>query len=214
MTTEAKTRERAAATRNRLKGDVQRTSIIGLNHGKLGTWFRGRWGARVSFTQWQLMPPWRRLTCHILPVLSAVLVGYCIVQTIGNRYEPRIVVSHAVVPAIVKPGQVAEQLVTARDERECHGMTRRWIVDSGGVIYDLMPIPVFQHVPDADPNTPFTFVHEFQVPYGITPGDATIHTHTDRWCNFFQKHLWPIHADYIESFKVVGEPEIRPPVRP
>lgn len=169
---------------------------------RLTHFYAGRMGARASFSAWQMMDPWRRLTCHLAPIACALCLGYVAVQLIGNRYEPRVVLSHTIAPNIVNPGQVAAQQIKAYDERNCEGTDTRWIVDSGKIIYDMADIPVFQHNETGDNSQPFTFVHEFQVPFGITPGPATIYTRASRWCNVFQEIFWPLTAEYHENFLV------------
>jgi hypothetical protein len=149
-----------------------------------------------------MMPPWRRLTCHVLPILCALCVSYVAVQLFGNRYDPRVVLSHVIVPANVMPGQTAAQEIRAFDDRNCQGVNWRWIVDSGSIYYDMASIPVFKHGGGVS-GAPFTFMHEFQVPVGITPGKATIYTLTSRWCNVFQEFLWPFTTEYGEDFTVV-----------
>jgi hypothetical protein len=148
------------------------------------------------------MNPWRRLACHVAPLLVSLLVGFVLVQLFGNRYQPRIIEDGQVFPAIVQPGTIAEVRYAARDERECLGRSRRWIVDSKGIIYDLTSIPVFQHIPGAPSYETFKFVHEFPVPRGISDGPATYHNRVDRWCNVFQEWFWPIHSFEQYNFEV------------
>src|ERR1700676_264556 len=76
---------------------------LGRVVGYVAACYAGRVGPRSTFSTWQMMPPWRRLTCHIAPLIFASLVGIATVQLIGNRYQPRIVVKSEIVPFNVTP---------------------------------------------------------------------------------------------------------------
>ena len=201
MTTTSRAKARAAAPGHRLKGDVQATSITGSDTTDgFGTWWRGRWGPRASFTQWQLMPPWRRVACHIVPVLFAFLVGIGAVQLVGDRYHPRIILEVRVSPQIVQPGQVVEVVYTAKDKRRCHGEVHRWIVDKDSRLYALPEVPVFYNYEGLPPS--FDFVRDIIIPPSIPDGPAVYHAETDRWCNALQRAFWPIHDANDAKFTV------------
>lgn len=192
MTTEARSKARAAAPGHRLKGDIQATSITGDTMSGFGTWFRGRWGARSSFTPWQLMPPWRRMTCHVMPVVVCGFIGIGLVQLIGDRFHPRIILDTRVVPSVVKPGQSVEVIYTAQDKRRCHGTVHRWIVDKDNRLYALPDVAVFYNYEGLPPK--FEFVRDITVPPSIPDGPAVYHDETDRWCNFLQQTFWSLYT--------------------
>lgn len=211
MTTETKARERAAAPDKRLKGDIQATSITGDTMNGFGTWWRGRWGARASFTKWQLMPPWRRMACHIMPIIIAGIVGIGVVQLVGDRYRPRVILDVRVIPAVVQPGQSIEIVYTAKDKRRCHGDVHRWIIDKDGRLYALSDVPVFYNYDGLPPS--FEFVRDIVVPPSMPDGPASYHAETDRWCNFLQSTFWPIHDTNDTTFTVsrgTPQPAIQP----
>lgn len=208
MTTAARAAARAAAPGRRLKGDVQATSIIGENHGIIGNWWRGRWGPRSTFTQWQLMSPWRRLACHVLPVLVGLLITGAVFALAVDRNDPRDIIHATTDPAVVVPGQIVSIVYTAKDKRECNGVVHRWIVDSGGALkkpklYALPDASVFHNYTTNAPGVPFEFSREIRVPFNINWGTATYHATTERWCNPLQQYFWPISSSDYASFTVV-----------
>ena len=181
------------------------TPRLGNVVGWIANRYAGPLRPRSSLSAWQVMPPWRRLTCHIAPVFVSIVLGIVAVQLFGNRYQPRQIISSEIIPYDVVPGSTAQTRIEARDERQCTGMSRRWIVDSAGIIYDLWPIPTFQHEPNGtDPTAVFKFVHEFPVPLGITPGPATLYALNNRWCNVLQQWFWPIPSLNADKFNVKG----------
>jgi hypothetical protein len=206
--TRTRAQQRAAAPGNRLKGDIQATSVSGFNFGKLGNWWRGRWGARGSFTQWQLMPPWRRVACHVLPIIIAGLLGVAAVQLVGDRYHPRIILGQQVVPNVVAPGAVVEVVYTAKDKRRCHGDVHRWLLDKDNRLYALPTVEVFYNYEGLPPS--FEFVRDIVIPPSMPDGPATYHAETDRWCNTLQQAFWPIHDTNEAKFTVLRGAEQTP----
>ena len=209
--------QRSTTNRTRAQGHaassemVRATSIFpsvptGLGH--VVDWIAHRYAgplrARADFSTWQMMSPWRRLACHIFPIICALLLGYIAIELFGNRYPPRLISKAEIIPHSVQAGTPAEVKYTARDERSCSGRTRRWITDSTGVIYDLSQIYVFEHLPNESSSAEFTFVHEFPVPFGAHAGSAVLHISTTRWCNIFQEWLWPITSSEELSFEIIA----------
>lgn len=161
--------------------------------------------ARASLPTWALMPNWRRRACHIAPIIASLALTYVVIELFGNRYQPRTVTNAEILPLSgVIPGATASVVYTAKDERQCGGYVRRWIIDSSRVVYDLQNNDIFYHgINPADASLPFKFVREFPVPLNIAPGPASYHTQSVRWCNIFQEYFWPMISSRSIEFTAI-----------
>jgi hypothetical protein len=168
------------------------------------SWFSDLWHGRSTFSGWDSLPPWRKLTCHISPAIFAVLVGFGILFLVGDRYEPRTILSARAQPESVVPGQIISVVYTVRDQKECDGVVHRWIIDSKGSLYALSDTTVFHNYDVGSYGKAFSFNREIMVPYNIALGPATYHAVTERYCNALQHFVWSIHSSDQAKFNVVA----------
>jgi len=146
------------------------------------------------------MPPWRRLACHIAPVIVSVVLGLVVVQLFANRFAPRNVLASEVIPPNVVAGSTAYVKYTAVDDRQCDAVIYRWITDSTGTIYDLPDAHALYH--DTPTGQKFQFARAFSVPGTAAVGQAFYHSRAVRWCNVFQEFIWPLTYSYTVPFKI------------
>jgi len=194
-TVPAGTAEHAART------ELVRPSCIlpcfGSKMAKVGAWLASDhlgsvgYSSNVSGTRLALMPWYRRYACHIAPILAALFIGF-IGAALLDRAEPTPVLQAYIEPQVIHPGGVGTIHYTIREDRVCDGIVHRWLVDSRGVIFDLVDIPTEHAKPDADSNIT-SFAREVPIPWGISSGPAGYYADTYHWCNPLQKYLWPIH---------------------
>lgn len=150
------------------------------------------------------MNPFRRLACHVAPIIVALGISYVLISLFGDRYHPREVLDLHIEPAIVRPGETASVVFTAIDDRRCFGVVRRFVVDARGRHFQLPDSPAFYN-DTLTRGTQFTYAREFAVPTNIAPGIAIYHSQTVRWCNVFQQYVWPMTDNYRTTFTVVGD---------
>ena len=158
-------------------------------------------GNREAFAAWEVMPRWRKIACHIAPILTATFIGY-IGFLATDRAEPTPVLNKYIIPTILHPGQVGTIHYTIRIERDCPGVVHRRLVDSLGVVFDLTDIPTVERV-DIPLGSKFEFAREVPMPFGVAGGPIQYRAHTVHWCNWLQEWLWPIDkgVDVID-FKI------------
>jgi len=149
-----------------------------------------------------MMPPWRRLACHIAPIAVSIVVGYVAIELLANRYMPRSVLASEVIPPTVRAGETAYVQFEAVDDRQCSAVVYRWVTDSTGTIYDLPDARALYH--DTPDGQTFKFSRPFTVPRIAAGGDALYHSRAVRWCNVFQEFVWPLTYNYKVPFKIIA----------
>lgn len=148
------------------------------------------------------MNPFRRLLCHVAPILCALAVSYVLIALIGDRYQPRDVLEVHINPAAVEQGRAASVVFTAIDDRHCNGVVHRYLVDATGIQYGL-PDSVAYYNDSTTRGVQFRFAREFLVPVNAAPGIATYNSQTVRWCNIFQQYVWPMTDEYKATFTII-----------
>jgi len=177
--------------------------------------YAGRVGPRSTFSAWQMMNPWRRLSCHIAPVLVAAAIGLVGIELL-DRGVITVMTNYHIVPPVVYPGQRAALRYTLQDFRfGCGGSVKRWIVDSEGVVHYLT---------NDVPSRPSDFQagimgmrevsKEVPIPFGSSAGRAIFHAQVTRWCNIFQEYLWPMVSEHTAEFHISREGFPVPPEMP
>ena len=96
------------------------------------------------------------------------------------------------------PGGVAIVKVVGIEEKDCEGVTHRWLFDKNGVYHDLPDVGVFQPTP----GIVTTFDHEFKVPVTMPVGPAIYNSVVMRWCNIWQHAFRPVIDHYNSQFNV------------
>lgn len=132
------------------------------------------------------------------PVLTAMFLCIPVIMVCDHRSIRRIV-SVAVVPNPVHPGEGANLVFSAIDSRACYGKTTRRIVDSKGLEFLLSDEPAEY---SADVGKSRTFVRDLPIPKGVSTGGATYRGHVERWCNTLQYWFWPLTNDTVVKFQV------------
>jgi hypothetical protein len=152
------------------------------------------------------MSRWRRLVCHILPVMVALTigtVGMTAIKLVGDRYDPRSILTTQIVPLLSAPGSFVSVVYLVQDNRECHGIVHRWVIDSSGLIHAIGDVTVFHNFV-VEFKKPYHFSRDFRIPRGAAAGPALYQARTERWCNFLQEWFWPIVDTESASFIISG----------
>lgn len=153
------------------------------------------------------MNPWRRVSCHIAPILVAGAIGLFGIMLL-DRGPITVMTHYHIVPAVVYPGQRAELDYTLRDMRlGCNGTVRRWIVDSNGVVHYLTneePSRPQDSIKRPDGTRDVT--KEVPIPFGIAANKAVFHAEVTRWCNIVQEIFWPMVEEHTAEFNVSRTP--------
>jgi len=191
---------------------VRATSIIpGVRWqiGKVARWvafrFDSRLGARATFSDRQMMKPWRRFRSHFWPLVAALALTAIAFELADGHFIRRNIADARIEPNMIEPGKIAEFTFKAAGEiptfdHRCGGIVRRWVIDSLGVVFTLTDVDAAEVIPVNHGS--FQFIRRFPVPMAMADGSAVYHSLVTRWCNPLQEMFWPVVDSHVATFEV------------
>jgi hypothetical protein len=140
---------------------------------------------------------WKNLFAALATVLA---IGYWVFDDLVIDREPLRVSIIGVWPDPVAPGKTATLLYAGRQNYRCAGIVHRWIVDSSGVVHDLVDVPMFTY--DSTGPAIVNFAREIEIPPSAAAGEATINVRAERYCNIIQEWFSPTIDQHTFKFTI------------
>lgn len=162
-------------------------------------------GNYLESARLMLKNPTREQWCHMVAAAVSILVITPITFMVADRRDPVVLQQDESYLTPTTIGTTQKFLVTykVKEYRACDGEIAIRITDSTGRIFPYAVEPtVYRRTVNRDANT---FVKERTAPAGMAPGPATYHVQPWRWCNVFQKYVWPIKSQDVTLHFTVSE---------
>jgi hypothetical protein len=128
----------------------------------------------------------RRWICHAAAASVGLFLIAPIVAMRFDNVEPVSITHTEMIPSDVRPGQTVRLSWAANEHRSCDGLVHRRFVDSGGVIFELAPVPTIYRTAVAHNKV---FSRDIQIPSGMASGPAWYGGVRRYWCNPLQRLL-------------------------
>ena len=145
---------------------------------------------------------WTNLTreqmCHLMAGMVSILIVTPLMFMVLDRRDPVILQQEGsyISPSTISGGQKFLLTYKVDEIWPCDGEVAVRIIDSTGRIFPYAVEPtVYRRTLDRTTNV---FVKERIAPTGLASGLAKYETEIYRWCNPFQKYIWPIHSKSLK----------------
>jgi len=132
----------------------------------------------------------RLYLCHFVAALTACFIVTPIFIAVFDRRAVITIADVSLTPIKVKSGDQVTLNWTATEHRNCAGEVKRFVVSAHGIWHTVGVDATVYH--EAMQRTPKKFTTSFYVPKSIEAGPAKYVSYVTRWCNIFQKIIWPI----------------------